>query len=126
MFKADTLTEHIMKVFWESKSKLVDMFLPVKKICLTCDLWTSPNSKPILGITCHWIGEKNETNEILLDVIEMRELHSEINIAQRVYNTLCDFAIQDKLFCITADNASSNLTMVKELATKIASFCKTQ
>ena len=89
MFKADTLTEHIMKVFWESKSKLVDMFLPVKKICLTCDLWTSPNSKPILGISCHWIGEKNETNEILLDVIEMRELHSEINIAQRVYNTLC-------------------------------------
>ena len=38
MFKADTLTEHIMKVFWESKSKLVDMFRPVKKICLTCDL----------------------------------------------------------------------------------------
>ena len=62
----------------------------------------------------------------MLDAIEIRESHSGINIAQRVYNTLCDFEIQDKLFCITADNASSNLTMAKELATKIASFCEIQ
>jgi hypothetical protein len=69
---------------------------------------------------------KNETKEILLDAIVMSESHSGINIAQRVYNNLCDLEIQDKLFCITADNASSNLTMAKELTTKIASLCETQ
>ncbi len=126
MFKADTLAENIMQMFWESKAKLVVMFRSVKKVCLTCDLWTSPNSKPILGITCHWINEKNEEKEILLDALEMRESHSGKNIAESVYNTLCDFEIQNKLFCITADNASSNLTMAQELAKKISNFCESK
>jgi cytochrome c oxidase subunit IV len=37
MFKADTLTEHIMQMFWERKAKLVAMFRSIKKVCLTCD-----------------------------------------------------------------------------------------
>jgi hypothetical protein len=126
MFKADTLTENIMQMFWESKAKLVVMFRSVKKVCLTCDLWTSPNSKPILGITCHWINEKNEAKEILLDALEMRESHSGKNIAERVYNNLSDFEIQNKLFCVTPDNASSNLTMAQELAKKISNFCESK
>jgi hypothetical protein len=31
MFKADTLTDHIMQMFWKSKAKLFVMFRSVKK-----------------------------------------------------------------------------------------------
>ena len=37
-------------------------------------------------------------------------------MARHVYNTLDEFGLKDKLFCITTDSASNNYKMVKELA----------
>ena len=38
-------------------------------------------------------------------------------MARHVYNTLDEFDLKHKLFCITTDSASNNYKMVKELAT---------
>jgi len=40
-------------------------------------------------------------------------------MAEIVYELLDEYDIKEKLFCITTDNASNNLTMVKELSRKL-------
>ena len=80
LFKADTLTEHVMKIYWEGKEKIKGIFVKIlylSKISLTCLLWTYPNCKAILAITCHWTDQQWEQRELLLDVIEMRQVHTE-------------------------------------------------
>lgn len=65
------------------------------------------------GITCHWINDNWELKEFVLAAVEMRESHTGENIAKLIFNTLADSGITDKLFCITADNASNNSTMAQ-------------
>ena len=53
MPKADYLITHIMTKYFEAKAKLTNVLHNVKKISITCDLWTSPNSMSTLGVTGH-------------------------------------------------------------------------
>ena len=129
LFKADTLTEHVMKIYWEGKEKIKGIFVKIlylSKISLTCLLWIYPNCKAILAITCHWTDQQWEQRELLLDVIEMREAHTGVNIGVEVVKTLADYGIREKLFCITADNGSVNLCMAKEISKQIPSFAHSQ
>ena len=41
--KADSIEARVMTMFSEAKTKLKDEIKDVKKLSLTCDLWTSPN-----------------------------------------------------------------------------------
>lgn len=88
-----------MEMFWTAKPNLVAMFSQFKsKICLTCDIWTSPNAKSILAITCHWLSDDFEQKELLLDAVEMRESHSGEKISEQVLKVLCDYNLQNKNF----------------------------
>ena len=123
LVKADALTQYLMKRFWEGRTTIKKMFASVdSKVSLTCDLWTSPNQKAILAATVHWTNSKVELHQLLLDAIELKGSHTGINIASSVYNILEDFGLNEKLFCITADNASNNLTMAQELEKRIEQF----
>ncbi len=127
LFKSDTITEHVVRTFWVTRGKICEIFgNQQSKISITCDLWTSPNSKAILAITSHWTDEYFNLKEILLDVIEMREAHTGEKIAEQVVKTLEEFGLREKLFCITADNASSNRTMARAISNAIKSFSDSQ
>ena len=41
--KADSIEAHVMTMFSKAKTKHKDEIKDVKKLSLTCDLWTSPN-----------------------------------------------------------------------------------
>jgi hypothetical protein len=85
-------------------------------------LWTSPNAKAILAITAHWIDDYFDLKKILLDVVEVNGAHSGLNIASYLLKSLEEFAIKDKLFCITGDNASNNKTMAREIEKHLSTF----
>ena len=68
LVKADALIDFVMKKYLESKELIKELFVRELFICLTCDIWTSPNCKSILGITAHWIDRNFQLHEILLDV----------------------------------------------------------
>lgn len=89
---------------------------------ITCDLWTSPNQKSILGVTAHWINRKEELKEILLEAIELKGHHTGANISDYILKILEDFGLKERLFCITADNASNNMTMAQQLGSKTIDF----
>ena len=124
--KADCMTAHVMAKYFESKYKLKEMFSNVKKLSLTCDLWTSPNSMSIFGVTCHWISNDWVLQYILLDAVKIEGDHSGINIGDHLIEIIDNFDIRDKILSITADNASSNSSMATYLNTSMPQFIMSQ
>jgi len=120
--KADALIDFVMKKYLESKELIKELFVRELFISLTCDVWTSPNCKSILGITAHWIDRNFQLHEILLDALELNGSHTGANMAQYVLKTLEEYGLKEKLFCVTAYNASNNKTMAKVIEQHIASF----
>ena len=55
-------------------------------------------------------------HEDLLNFQPLHTTHTGRHIAYDIFDSLCEFGIQNKLFCITTDNASNNYKMIKELS----------
>ncbi|KIL55792.1 hypothetical protein M378DRAFT_53553, partial [Amanita muscaria Koide BX008] len=85
------------------------------------DAWTSPNHRAYIAITIHF--EKDGVPvAMLLDILEVAQSHSGLNLAAAFANVLEDFGISDKILSITCDNASNNDTMIEELEDLVAAF----
>jgi hypothetical protein len=112
---ADTLASFILKEFLNGKEALKSVFKKLtSKISLTCNGWTSPGNNSVLGITAHWI-QNQKLKWVILAVIIINGTHSGANLASHLAEVLEIFGITQKIFCITADNASNNITMGQEL-----------
>ena len=117
LVKADSIAEHVIAKYLAAKEKIKIFFYSVSsKISLTCDLWTSPNGLAILCVTSHWTEKDHEVREIVLDAVKMEDPHTGENIASNILVVLKDFNLENKLFCITADNASNNKSMARALS----------
>ena len=124
--KADCMIAHVMNKYVEAKIKITKLLSSVNKISLTCDVWTPPNSKSILGVTGHWLTNDWVMKDILLDAIEIKGSHSGENIGKHLYQAIEKYAIRDKNFCITTDNATNNTTMALYLEQFLPQFRMSQ
>ncbi|RXW14793.1 hypothetical protein EST38_g11056 [Candolleomyces aberdarensis] len=85
------------------------------------DAWTSPNHRPFIAVTVHM--EKNgEPLCMLLDIVELSVSHSGVNLAAAFVDILRSYGIEHKLLSVTCNNASSNDTMINEIAKLILSY----
>jgi hypothetical protein len=122
LVKADSIAKHVIAKYLAAKEKIKIFFQSVSsKISLTCDLWTSPNGLAILCVT-HWTDKDHEVREIVLDAVKMEGPHTGENIASHILVVLKDFNLENKLFCITADNASNNKSMARALSIQVRQF----
>ena len=69
-----------------------------------------------VAITAHWIDTGFVLNEALLTFQQIKGSHTGTHLAQVVYDTVDRYGLCADLFCITADNASNDDKMYKELA----------
>ena len=76
-----------------------------------------------LAITCHWIDKNFRLQEALLEFKKLNGRHIGSMLAAEVFNTLKEYEIVSKLFCITTDNASNNSRMMKELSKRLSQSC---
>lgn len=60
------------------------------------DAWTSPNFKPYVAITLHF-EHNGEPMCLLLDLVEVTQSHSRINLASAFAKILKDFGIEHKV-----------------------------
>ena len=84
-------------------------------IALSLDVWTSKNSKPILGVIGHWLDSDFHYQERVLEFAEMHGAHTEENMADLLGSTLGELGIEHKILTITADNATNNESLMSEL-----------
>jgi len=86
------------------------------KIHVSLDIWTSPNNKPILGVTAVYIGEDGELEHTVLAVKEIEGTHEGENLAPVVMAVIEDWQIAEKLGYFVMDNATNNDTMMRAVS----------
>lgn len=69
-----------------------------------------------VGVTIHFIDEKFRLQQELLGFVPLTGSHTGEYMAEVIYDLLEEYGIKEKFFCITTDNASNNIAMVKELS----------
>lgn len=97
-------------------SALVAMLQSSSKVSLAVDTWTSPNHLAFLSITAYVIDSDWQYREALIGFEHISGSHTGDNLASIVFNVLKNCQIDDRLFAITADNASNNNTMRQSLS----------
>jgi len=73
-----------------------------------------------LGITVHWLDDKFCLHQQLLFFIHLTGPHTGSLLASKVYQTLDEYDLKKRLFCITGDNAANNMIMAKHLLNHLA------
>ena len=115
MPSADTISRRVQMYYSELKTQVSSILEQVQYLSFTTDIWTSPTAMPYMAVTAHWIEKDWNQISIVLGFAPAPDSHTGLNIKEIFFNVLEDFKVQDKLFCITTDNASNNTTFVQEI-----------
>ena len=95
---ADTIRRDIVSIFDENlrflKSKLCNI---TSHINFTQDLWTSLNNDTYTSFTAHWIDSDWQLMETMLDLKEIRGVHTGKSIAESFCESLDEFKLIPKV-----------------------------
>jgi len=89
------------------------------KIHISCDLWTSPNSIAILGITAQFIDEHGTLKNLVLGMKELVGEHTGENMSKLILDVIKEYGIQKNLGYFTMDNAPDNDTLLTHLSSAL-------
>ena len=89
------------------------------KIHFTVDLWTSTNSKALLGIIGHYFADSGDLCQSVLALRELDGQHTGENQSQLIMKVIEEYGIASKVGYFMMDNAENNETMIRSL-----SLCK--
>jgi hypothetical protein len=70
-------------------------------------MWTSSNQFSFFGMAGHWIDNDYVYQERLIDFKFVEGEHDGLNLCNEMMSVLENLGIVEKLFGITADNASN-------------------
>jgi hypothetical protein len=106
----------ITKAYNYSKQELLTLFNNTIKFCsITSDLWTARDRQGYIGITCSFINEEFELQEIMLACQYLEYPHTGKNIAQKILDIVLDWGLEKKVIGITTDNGSNMVSASKLL-----------
>uniref|UniRef100_A0ACD5UTW0 Uncharacterized protein n=1 Tax=Avena sativa TaxID=4498 RepID=A0ACD5UTW0_AVESA len=114
----NTIRNECMKLYESEKDILKKYFKNVRKISLTCDLWTSNQTICYMSLVAHYIDDDWKMHCRIINFIELEPPHSGVVISNAPYDCLAAWKIEDKVASITFDNAASNDLAVKFLLAK--------
>ena len=91
-------------------------------MCLTYDIWSGNAKEDYFSVVAHyknsdWQLEKRVLGLVLIDVS-----HNEQNIVDHVVSVLTDYDLTEKVFAVTLDNASSNISTMCKLRPVLSKY----
>ncbi|EFP93854.1 uncharacterized protein PGTG_19708 [Puccinia graminis f. sp. tritici CRL 75-36-700-3] len=90
--------------------------------CKPKDTWTAPNCTAFMGVTSHFIDEKFCMRDLTLAVPHIQGSHTGKMFVNLFYDVLESYRCLGKVNTITANNASVNNKMARELSLQIREF----
>ena len=97
--------------FLSEKTKLKSILTNIPdRICLTSDVWTVVTTQGYMTMIAHYV-DKWKLNSKLLAFCELESPHIGIELSEKVFGVLKDWGIDEKIFSLTLENASSNDTL---------------
>lgn len=87
------------------------------RIHLCTDTWTSPQGhrKEFQAVNAHFVDQYGNQQKALLALPELLQGHAGSHCAEEIFNMAQAFNFQDRLGCITSDNASAMTSMTAKL-----------
>ncbi len=84
-----TVAEWVIRQYNIEKERIrLRLHASCTKIHLTLDIWTSPNTIPVLAIISHYISEDNQLDSTVLALQEIQGSHEGENVALVVIEVL--------------------------------------
>ncbi|KAJ1291630.1 hypothetical protein BS78_02G330100 [Paspalum vaginatum] len=118
-----TTARDMVKLYNERMMNLIETLKTyVSSVCLTSDIWAGKAKEDYLSVVAHYVNSKWELEKMLLGLRLIDVKHTSVNIANLVATVIDEYALTDKVFAITLDNASSNNTAMKHLRPFLSSY----
>ncbi|KAL2906539.1 Zinc finger BED domain-containing protein RICESLEEPER 2 [Bienertia sinuspersici] len=102
-----TIARDCLKLYYSEKERLREMFQTCQRISVTTDTWTSIQRINYMCLTAHFISNDWKLHKKIINFCPISS-HKGEAIRKAVEACLEYWGIEDKLFTITVDNASSN------------------
>jgi hypothetical protein len=117
---ADTVRGWIMKEFDKQKLQVKkELATPKSRIHISADLWTSPNSLPIVGIVAHYLDKDLVVQSTLIGMRRVKGAHTGENIAEAMIPVLVEMGVVSKLGFFVGDNAGNKDTCWRAIYRKL-------
>ena len=112
-----TTTRDMLKYFTDCKAKLVETISSagVNCVCLTSDIWSGNTKEDYLSVVAHYINFDWQLEKRVLGLRLIDCSHNGQNIADLVASMLVDYGLTEKVFAVTLNNASSNVSAMQRL-----------
>ncbi|KAM1319370.1 hypothetical protein ACFX2H_004377 [Malus domestica] len=116
----NTIKACVLRMFKNEKQKLHNLLGSVEgRICLTSDLWTSQCTDGYLALTAHFVDKDWKLHKRILSFCHMPPPHTGVALSEKINALVTEWGIEKKLFSITLDNASSNISFVSILKNQL-------
>uniref|UniRef100_A0A803N4L0 Transposase n=1 Tax=Chenopodium quinoa TaxID=63459 RepID=A0A803N4L0_CHEQI len=102
-----TIARDCLELYYSEKEKLREIFKTCQRISVTTDTWTSIQRINYMCLTAHFIDNDWKLNKKIINFCPISS-HKGEAIGKAVEACLEYWGIDDKLFTVTVDNASSN------------------
>ena len=105
----NTIKNDLVKMYKREKERIKSMLTSaLGRVCLTSDLWTSIATDGYMCITTHFIDANWVLQKRVLNFCHIPPPHNGVSLFENVYKLLSMLGIENKIFCVTLDNAISN------------------
>ncbi|PLW30911.1 hypothetical protein PCANC_20329 [Puccinia coronata f. sp. avenae] len=113
----------LSRIYIQSQEKLkLGILAQQKNISFTQDAWTAPNVTAFMAVTVHFIDDKYCMVDLTIAIPHVQGSHTGKNFADLFHGVLKEYDCLSKIHTITADNASTNGKMARELQLLLPSF----
>uniref|UniRef100_A0A6P7H2S3 Zinc finger BED domain-containing protein 1-like n=1 Tax=Diabrotica virgifera virgifera TaxID=50390 RepID=A0A6P7H2S3_DIAVI len=103
-----TLTNILVpEVCREISENIKSMLNQTDSVGITTDIWSSDSNTSFISVTCHFISDTSELQNVVLDTKEIPGSHTAELIAAYVQEVIDDWNISDKITAIITDNGSN-------------------
>ena len=117
---ANTIKDWILKEFERQKLEIKKELAGARsRIHISSDLWTSPNSRGLVGIVAHYLDKDLVNKSTLIGMRRVKGAHSGENIAEVMIPVLEEMGIVSRLGYFIGDNAGPNDTCWRAICRKL-------
>ena len=111
-----TVRKEIMGTYLAEKETLYAHLKTLKcRFSATMDMWTSCQNKGYMCVTIHWIDDNWHIQKRIIGFFNVKGRHTGAKLSQTFTEVMVKWYIENRLFALTLDNASSNEVAVNDI-----------
>lgn len=105
---------YIPNLYTKVRDEVIQGLMSAERVAITSDGWTSCTTQSYITVTCHFIDNKWQMKNHVLQTRVLGDTHSGVNIGQVLRSACEEWGILDKAPALVTDNASNMIKAGEE------------